>query len=85
LRSFDKSAQLAQASFLVRTRISSEKAMAAALILLVSLAAATNAASAKDSADLVDLQACSAKMEPGTTCRCTVRLRVRWRGSAGFL
>ncbi len=59
--------------FRVRTRISSEKSMAAALILLVSVAAATNAASAKDSADFDDLQACSASMKAGT-CRCTVRL-----------
>jgi len=59
--------------FLVRTWIHPKKAMAAALILLVSLAAATNAASAKDSADLDDLQACSVKMKKGT-CRCTVRL-----------
>ena len=71
--------------FLVRTRISSEKAMAAALILLVSLAAATNAASAKDSADLGDLQACSAKMKRGTKCRCTVRLLHPTQMSVGMI
>jgi hypothetical protein len=71
--------------FLVRTRISSEKAMAAALILLVSLAAATNAASAKDSADLDDLQRCSGKMEPGTKCRCTVRLLHPTQMSVGMI
>jgi hypothetical protein len=70
--------------FLVRTWIHPKKAMAAALILLVSLAAATNAASAKDSADLDDLQACSAKMKKGT-CRCTVRLLHPTQMSVGMI
>jgi len=55
-------------------------------VLLISFApGALHAVSAGDSADFYGLQACSAKMEPGTKCRCTVRLLHPTQMSVGMI